>query len=323
MREARGGGILGPFLFAIAAACASREASPRESASSAPPSTVFRLDHDLVTLPLTIVREFPFLSAKVNGVPGKLMFDTGSGDALGLNDRLVPLANGKVVGTGFVGSGQRFEVKVYPTVASIELDGPLVFRDVPDVEGADYGFVGEGMMPDFLGFIGHAFAPRHRFVLDYDESRLTFFRGADAERAVRTQLADARTITVLHFETRKLPNHPILALTIGGIPFVGAFDTGDLGAVIMSRETQSRLTALGQLTRHEGGDEPLVDVTGLAFASGFTTSVSGIREMNETDPSAAPLGIAEPDTISFGYAFLRQYVSIWDFEKKTIELLDR
>jgi hypothetical protein len=127
----------------------------------------------------------------------------------------------------------------------------------------------------------------------------------------------------LQFETRKLPNHPILALTIGGIPFVGAFDTGDLGGVSMSRDTQSRLAALGRLTRHEGGDEPLVDVTGLVFASGFTTSVSGIRVTNETEPSDAPLGITEPDTISFGYAFLHRYVSIWDFEKKTIELLER
>ena len=276
-----------------------------------------------MTLPLTIVHEFPFLTAKVNGVPGKLMFDTGSGGALSLNDRLVPLANGKVVGNGFVGSGQRFEMKVYPTVAWIELDGPLVFRDVPDVEGTDYSFVGEGMMPDFLGFIGYAFAAGHRFVLDYGESRLTFFRGADAERAVRTQLADARTIAVLPFETRKLPNHPILALTIGGIPFVGAFDTGDLGGASMSRETQSRLAALGLLTRHEGGDEPLVDVAGLAFASGLTTSVSGIRVTNETERSDAPLGITEPDTISFGYAFLHRYVSVWDFEKKTIELLER
>ena len=51
-------------------------------------------------------------------------------------------------------------------------------------------------------------------------------------------------------------------------------------------------------------------------------TVSGIRVFNETPPSAAPMGTPEPDIIQFGYAFLRQYKTVWDFSESKIYLLN-
>ncbi|MFD2427139.1 hypothetical protein ACFSUK_01290 [Sphingobium scionense] len=50
-----------------------------------------RLAGKTVTLPLVMVREFPFIEGEIAGVRGKFMLDTGMQDALVINDHRVPL----------------------------------------------------------------------------------------------------------------------------------------------------------------------------------------------------------------------------------------
>ena len=299
------------------------EDGDRARESAEPPATLW-LTADVVSLPIQMVGEFPLVAARINGVAGKLMFDTGGQEALSLDDRVVPLHDGRVVGRGFVESGQAFEVRSYPTVESVELEGPLVYRNVRDVDGQDLSFVAEAVGPDFLGFLGYRFFAGYLFELDYRSARLTFYRDTEARRASQDYLDGERIVAVLPFETRKLPNHPIVRLTVGGVPFVGAFDTGQDGGACVSVATQQHLEERNLLTSAatSEGDEPRFDLRGLEFTSSFTGSVSGITVGNERSPAATPLGIAEADLISLGYAFLSQYKSVWDFGERKIYLLE-
>jgi len=311
------------FLFCLfISAVGSAQDAPAPSKAEAPPSKVFGLTGDTTSLPIVMIREFPFVAATVNGVPGKLMFDTGQEDALSLNDHKVPLKDGKVVGKMGFGSGQTFDVKLYPEVATVDLAGGSSYRSIPNVTGNNLTFMEEGITPDFLGFIGHDFYRGYLFKLDYKGNRITFYRQTDARRQSKDYLAGETVIATVLFQTRKLPNHPIVPVTIGGVDFLGTFDTGMDGAVYMTKATQARLTEQRLLTPVPGRGDILYNIAGVSLSPDIKATVSRIRVFNETPPSAAPLGTPEPDIIQFGYAFLRQYKTVWDFSERKIYLLN-
>jgi hypothetical protein len=311
------------FLFCLfISAVGSAQDVPAPKKADSPPSKVFGLTEDTISLPIVMVREFPFVAATVNGVPGKLMFDTGQEDALSLNDHKVPLKDGKVVGKMGFGSGQTFDIKLYPEVATVDLAGGSSYRSIPKVKGNNLTFMEEDITPDFLGFIGHDFYRGYLFKLDYKGKRITFYRQTDSRRQSKDYLAGETVIATVPFQTRKLPNHPIVPVTIGGVAFLGTFDTGMDGAVYMTKATQARLTEQRLLTTVPGRGDILYNIAGVSLTPDIKAKVSSIHVFNETPPSAAPIGTPEPDIIQFGYAFLRQYKTVWDFSERKIYLLN-
>jgi len=188
--------------------------------------------------------------------------------------------------------------------------------------GNNLVFMEEDITPDFLGFIGHSFYRGYLFKLDYKGNRITFYRQTDARRQSKDYLAGETVIATVLFHTRKLPNHPIVPLTIGGVDFLGTFDTGMDGVVYMTKATQARLTEKRLLTSVWDRGDILYNITGISLTPDIKATVSRIRVFNETPPSAAPMGTPEPDIIQFGYAFLRQYKTVWDFSERKIYLLN-
>ena len=87
-----------------------------------------------VSVPIVMVREFPFIEGSVSGVAGKLMLDTGYQGALTVNDHRVPISGGRTIGTGVFGSGQTFQVRLIPELADVRV-GEMVF---PRVTGCDH-----------------------------------------------------------------------------------------------------------------------------------------------------------------------------------------
>jgi len=118
------------------------------------------------------------------------------------------------------------------------------------------------------------------------------------------------------------PHHPIVPVAIGGVDFLGTFDTGMDGAVYMTKATQARLTEQRLLTPVPGRGDILYNIAGVSLTPDVKATISRIRVFNETTPSAAPMGTPEPDIIQFGYAFLRQYKTVWDFSEPKIYLLN-
>ena len=50
-----------------------------------------------------------------------------------------------------------------------------------------------------------------------------------------------KVIAILPFELRKLPNQPLVPVTIGGLKMIGAFDTGQYGTLYVDNSTRDHL----------------------------------------------------------------------------------
>jgi len=272
-----------------------------------------RLSGDRVTLPIVMVREFPFIEAEVSGVRGKLMLDTGSLFALSLNDHRVPVTDARQTGSGYFGSGQTFAIRSVPIVRDIRI-GEHQFVQASNVASQDATQL-EGITPDFIGWLGYEFWQGYALKLDYARSRATFYRGDTAE-----YLSKEKVVAELPFELRKLPNHPIMPIRIGGVAAVAAFDTGQFGTLYTDEATKARWIKSGVLRVHAGDPEKF-DLIGFSRGGRLLPGASGIAVKTTPYAAAAPIGLAEPNILTIGYGFLRQFTTVWDYRRKTIYLL--
>jgi|GEM_PF-564178 len=293
----------------------------------------FHMTGDVRRLAFMMVHDFPFVSAEVNGTKGKMMFDTGAQQALNLNDHLLTnLGPGRAAGSGFVGSGQSYTVTLRSRVDQVTIgsrEDALSFAGVSDVPSQDLSFL-EPLTPDCLGLVGYDSFDGYLMKLDYAKGVLTFYKATDKRRVSRDFLKGETVLAVLPFETRKLPNHPLIHLKVGDEEFLGAFDTGQIGMVQMSKETQQALadqkllTPLPQSQISNGSQEhgaTMYTIKGLHLSAALTASISGVPVSNQPGPAAGPMGTPETNIISLGYSFLSQYKTVWDYPDKKIYLL--
>jgi hypothetical protein len=96
-------------------------------------STGFSLTQDEWSVPIVLVRSYPFVEAEVNGLKGKLMLDTGMEQELVINDHRVPLTEGTKTGTVYFGSGERFGVWNRPRIDNVVLAGQMRFEGLANV----------------------------------------------------------------------------------------------------------------------------------------------------------------------------------------------
>jgi hypothetical protein len=308
--------------LAVAAAVPLRAEPP--APVTAPPAPVpakadrapeIRLTGETVTLPIVMVREFPFIEARIAGVSGKLMLDTGIEGALTVNDHRVPVKDARTIGTGFFGSGQTFAIRLAHELRDIRIGG-LRYPRATQVDVQDARML-EGITPDFIGWFGYNAFAGHAMKLDYRALRATFYRHGGAD-----YLKGERVIAQLPFETRKLPNHPILPGRIGTMPVVTTWDTGQNGTLYTSEAGKARLLKEGRLVPH-ADDPDLFDLHGLELDGHAMPVVRGIDIEMAPSPAAKPTGITEPDELTIGYALLHQFKTVWDYDRKRIYLLAR
>jgi hypothetical protein len=135
-------------------------------------------------------------------------------------------------------------------------------------------------------------------------------------------LAGETLIANIPFETRKLPNHPIIHLKIGAIDFLGAFDTGTNGNLYVGNTTRDAMLAEKtlQVIGIEDGDE-YADVSGLDIFKDAAYRVRRVELLPAPFPASRPLGLDKPDVITFGYSFLKNFKTVWDFQRKEIVVL--
>ncbi|MEG3182308.1 hypothetical protein [Sphingomonas sp. LT1P40] len=273
-----------------------------------------RLTKNIVTLPIVMVREFPFVEGEVAGIRGKFMLDTGMQDALVINDHRVPLVGGTVMGTGFFGSGQTFDVRLHAVVKDIRI-GNIHLSRVTSVRSQDARML-ETITPDFLGWVGYNFFRDHALKMDYRRSKATFYKDGP-----RQYLRGEKVIAVLPFETRKLPNHPLLPARIGELNAIVSLDTGMNGALIISDAGKARLLANGHLRATAKSDA--FDLARVTLADTIDIDLHSIEVEEGPSPAAKSIGITEDTEIELGYAFLKQYKTVWDFRQKKLYLLAR
>jgi hypothetical protein len=274
------------------------------------------------TLPFHLVNGHIFIDGAVDGRRGKFMFDTGTEFAFFLNNHFLPLRKQTLVGRGHAGSGQ--EMVLYrqrKPLARVEIGKALRFDQVEGFLHTDWRFLEEGYgMPAFFGSIGHGLNRNYAFVIDYDLQTIEFHPYNADGNATTLTIDPARVVARLAFTATgvdgKMPEVPML---IGGHPVTAFFDTGNPGSLELSASTRAALVRQGllQLTdmNHVYGIHALfrrADVSGLRHAD---TALVDLRNLAFTE--------AEQDRIGLGYQFLKHYISVWDYQGRTLTLLRR
>lgn len=275
-----------------------------------------RLQGDTCSLHFTVFQYFPMIDATVNGIKGKMMFDTGNENALSLNDHLVKQTGGKKVGRGFTGSGQSFDVNMYDTIQEVKIGDRLKYSNSGPVIGNNMDFL-EAVTPDYLGFVGHYFFDGYLFKLDYKKGLISFYKFGNKDF-----LKGEKVIAVLDFETGKLPNHPMIHIKVGGVDMLGLFDTGQLGDICLSDSVKKVLTENKTLILSD--KPPLASLIDIELAPGVTASIPQLHSFPAAKASGVKnaLGISAENILDIGYGFLAQYKTVWDYKEHKLYLLE-
>ena len=287
----------------------------------------FQLTGDSISFPLTIVNDFPFISGEVNGVKGKFMFDTGHKEAISINNNIVPLTTQKEIGGGSTGSGQKFRRYTNDIIEEVHLVNGLQFQNIRQTPSANYDFLQNGITPDCIGYIGHNFFNGYILKLDYTKRKLTFYKSTSVREASKDFLDGEKIVAVLDFETRKLPNFPMIKVEVDDVEMLATFDTGgSYGSLEMTDEDAENLTKKGALIDYgkDGSDDNLYSLNKVKMNPQLTVNLIGIYK-DSTDfnsPVRRALGITEDNELTFAYRFLSQYKTVWDYDHKKIYILE-
>ena len=273
-----------------------------------------RLGENTVTLPIVMIGEYPFVEGAINGVEGKLMLDTGYEGALTVNDHRVPIHDGRTIGTGFFGSGQTFEVRLVPRLTDVRI-AHLNFDRVSDTTTQDARLL-EAITPDFLGWLGYTAFATHVLELDYRRLTATFHAPGRLEAPV-----EGRIIAELAYETRRLPNHPLITGALGDLEVLTSWDTGQYGSLYTTEAARAQLVADGRLVP-SATDPEAWDLMGLELDGRPMPKIPAISVEIGPSPSARAKGLTEAHELVLGYAFLHQFRTVWDFPGRRIVLLE-
>ena len=239
-------------------------------------------------------------------------------EALVLNHNHLDLPEGRVIGRGAFGSGQTYEKVLRPSVDNVRLPGGLSYGRVTNFRSQDAAQL-ERITPDFIGWLGYQFWDGYAVKVDYKASTSTFFKGGP-----KAFLKGETLVAAIPFATPKLPNNPVLTARVGDLVFETILDTGQNGNLFADAATLDHLKAAGAIKPVAGGDEA-VDIPALRFTKGPAIPLARIdtHPIEAAAPFAKAIGVSSPRIMSLGYAFLRQYKTVWDYPNKTLYLLKR
>ncbi|OOQ58409.1 hypothetical protein [Mucilaginibacter pedocola] len=284
------------------------------------------LHGEVVTFPLIMIDVYPFISATVDGVEGKLMFDTGYGTSISLNDNFITLPHKKPKSVGVAGSGQSFNTNVNDTIGEVKFRNGLIYRNLLAISSANYEFLQKNITPDFLGFIGHDLFKGYLFKLDYLHRKATFYKATAERNTSMDFLIGEKVLAVVDFEIRKLVNHPLVKMKIDGVDVVGAFDTGQNGLLQLDPLSEKRLKSKGSvmISDTDSYGDTLLNVKNIVMGGKLTTSLKGLvsTDLKSTQIQREKSGIIEPNLMNIGYRFLAQYKTVWDYANKKIYILE-
>lgn len=278
------------------------------------------LKRDIVKIPLAIILDWPFIDGEINGVKGRWMFDTGNSEALSLHSKKVHGIESKITGSGFVGSGQKFEVLEYPVIDQIKV-GNTVYDSLKKVGGNNYDFL-ERITSEVLGQVGFKYFKGYDMKLDYLRSEVTFYKQKEGVENWKDIKNHKNYITSLPYFTRRLDNHPMIKIQHQGIDLLLSFDTGgSKGSFTLEDIHFQKLQRKGDI--EDFYDEPgeLYNWNNIKIDDRLTVNLYGLYRFHDS-PANKPLQITEKNTLTFAHSFLSQYITIWDTNNKVIHVLE-
>jgi len=114
---------------------------------------------------------------------------------------------------------------------------------------------------------------------------------------------------------------------IGNVDLPGSFDTGQYGLIQLDDQAEKALkkSSLYVAAGNDGYDDPIVNINNIVLDKKLKVSVKGITpySFEQTAPFRKGLQITEASYICFGYRFLDQYKTVWDYDEEKIYVLER
>lgn len=196
-----------------------------------------------------------------------------------------------------------------------------------NVPSSNLAFLQDHITPDCIGYIGHNFFNGYLFKLDYLKRKLTFYKNTPERALSKDFLRGEKVLAVLDIETRRLPNHPMVHVKIGGVDLLGSFDTGQYGLIQLDKQAAAVLEKRGLLVAagNDAYDDPIVNVNDMVLNGRFKVSVKGIApySFEQTAPFRKGMQITEASYVCFGYRFFEQYKTVWDYAGKKLYVLEQ
>lgn len=263
-------------------------------------------------IPFEVVDQKPLLAAQVGEMRGRMMFDTGTPDAVIVNRDAVPLPDGRFLATGSAASGQVIEARLHDA-PSVQIGG-LPFATAPVLVSGNFEFVEGVFGADYLGFVGTPAVEGGAFMLDYARQVLTILH-SDATGALAVPPPAAADV-VARLTFAMMPDEmPTSGAFIGSLPLVLDFDTGDGGTLYLRAQTRARLEAENLLiTTGQAGTLSAVTFGGASF-EGIAVRLVEAGGPDDLRPWPGS------DALRLGAGFLSQHPSLWNFPAGTITFL--
>lgn len=259
-----------------------------------------------IILPFHLVDGYILVSAEVNGVKGKFIFDTGTPLDFMINNNLIPLEKNNFLSSGKAGSGQVLDV-YRSDIDQIKIKhSPLEFKNLKDITHTDFSFMQDSIAPDVLGTIGYDIMKDYVITIDYNRQVLRL-------DSLAGNMSDFKRIATFRYDNEG--NFPEVIFTASnGKKIPGYFDTGSQGVI---KCTKSFLNELS--------DDNLIKIHSTGIWYGY--AVEGLKSYSIADLSYNNIDFhlkhlwyiqGNENRISLGYSFLKDYISVWDFKNKSI-----
>ena len=255
-------------------------------------------------IPFHIVDGYALISGSVNGELGRFMFDTGTPFDFLFNNNHINLDRDIFVGAGHAGSGQPISIFRQKKSVFVNLFYGAIENEVTEVKHADFDFIQKGVATDYIGMVGEDFIKDKIFSIDYNSSEIKLYNTLPE--------IDEKYIKITVNRTPL----PQMIAHIGSTNIIGYFDTGNLGTLTLTKNTEMLLTESKYLTiKHAKAynGEP------------GTFSIAKIAEIKYDNHNLGPVeqllfNSSTSDRIGFGYSFLKKHKTIWDLKNNTIYL---
>ena len=279
----------------------------------------FKLDASKIVLPFHLVDGYILIDGEVNGKVGKFMFDTGTPFGLFLNNHYLKLEKKEVVTRGNSGSGQTWDVYL-DSIKGTKMVTQISYEKLLNIPHGDFSFIEQGIVQDFLGFIGYDFIKNYEFVLDYDYQTISLYKIDQKGNTLQPYSLSNAVAATIEFTTSDEKQIPVVEMKLGNITLMGSFDTGNQGYVKLNDNTIQDLIQQGTLVQ---GNQ--------ASWYGQESDINNTYNINQLNYAFIPLipvknyqlKSSTENHFEFGYQFLKNYITVWNFKKATITLLQK
>lgn len=279
------------------------------------------LEGDVVKIPVDLINDWPFIDGEINGVKGRWMFDTGNSKAFTPHSKKVVGVESKIVGSGFVASGQKYEVLEYPLIDQVKV-GTNEYKALKNIKGNNFDFL-ERISPTVIGQIGFDYFKGYDMKIDYLRNELTFYKQKENSENWADIKKHKNYITSLPYFTRKLDNHPMIKIKHKGTDLLITFDTaGGKGSFNIEDSYFEKLKKEGDIENFYDEPGSLYNWYNIKIDEALTVNLYGM-EREDFSPAHKPLEITEKNTFTLDHSFLSQYITIWDTKNKVIHVLEK